>query len=296
MRGKPDGLGRIKGEHLEAFGRFSSGGDVLNGYVIERAEDATEEWDGTFHLLRPTGVIRYRYTSDTRPSSDVVGVYDAEKPVQISYKSSSGTTYRGLGFFKKGIRRDDVSGIETDAIMPHGEGELKSLRWSLLGTFVDGKLHGLGQYHDAMGFKFGVSGVLSCNFSNGNCNSAAFLRSGPVRYVGYMKNSAWIGDVVVQAPTYVYLGQVRDGKFNGLGKLVNDKGEILAGEFVNGRFSGIGQKRFPDDYVHQGKFENGELVDGIIFNPIGQQQGAVGGGGSYDVAHVTSKFGSAVRK
>lgn len=55
----------------------------------------------------------------------------------------------------------------------------------------------------------------------------------------------------------VYVGEVKDGKPNGTGKLTRPNGSYFEGTFANGLMSGTGKISLTNGYLYQGTFENG---------------------------------------
>ena len=56
-----------------------------------------------------------------------------------------------------------------------------------------------------------------------------------------------------------YVGQFKNGEFDGLGNLSAPDGRLYKGHWKNGKFDGQGALTFPDDWKYIGEFKNGNI-------------------------------------
>lgn len=63
----------------------------------------------------------------------------------------------------------------------------------------------------------------------------------------------------------VYVGEFRDGKMHGQGKLTYHNGGEYVGEFCDGKMSGAGREHFSDGNYFKGQYSDGAPVEGTIF-------------------------------
>ncbi len=56
----------------------------------------------------------------------------------------------------------------------------------------------------------------------------------------------------------IYVGEVKDGKRNGIGTLTLPDGEMYEGEFKDGEYNGRGTLTLPDGETYEGEFKDGK--------------------------------------
>ena len=61
-----------------------------------------------------------------------------------------------------------------------------------------------------------------------------------------------------------YNGEMREGKFHGKGKLIEENGNEQEGEFQLGDFHGEGNYIIDDKLICEGKWVRGELIEGSL--------------------------------
>ena len=62
------------------------------------------------------------------------------------------------------------------------------------------------------------------------------------------------------AAAQTYEGDLKDGKYDGRGRLVDAEGRKYVGEFKNGKFNGQGRAEMPNGEIYEGEFKDGEFT------------------------------------
>ena len=86
---------------------------------------------------------------------------------------------------------------------------------------------------------------------------------GGFSYSGGMKNGLFDGEGKIKFDHGgVFSGEFKDGRFNGHGEYTDAEGNIIyTGSFVNGEIDGYGKYISPEGWVYEGNFKEG-LFDG----------------------------------
>ncbi len=156
------------------------------------------------------------------------------------------------------------------------------------GFFKNGKFDGYGVYCHANGatyageFKDGMrNGDAYTYFADGTFGSAIYSNDKIVS--GY--------DIVSYADGSQYTGNLKNGLFDGYGKLKFATGDIYQGTFVNGNYEGLGKFIYADGKVHFGYYSaNQKHGKGLEYTTDGK---VWAGEWTYDKFTTGSKYGFA---
>lgn len=160
----------------------------------------------------------------------------------------------------------------------HGNGTLKYADDSYYkGEFVNGLFHGQGELEDAIGTRYvgefnhgkqtGAFVVTSSRYGytytgemlNDVFHGRGEYQEGEIFFVGDFKDGRYHGQgKITYGDTSSYEGEFVDGAFTGHGKYVTNGNEYV-GDFKEGRYHGKGKLTYSNNAYYEGDFVNGEF-------------------------------------
>lgn len=229
------------------------------------------------------------YTSILVEDKELYGKYHVEAVVHDKIKGVSLSLSRDFyvydtvrysdGIIYTGELRDDLPNGFGSITYPNGN------RYQ--GDFLDGKRHGKGMLTTPDGSTFEgewseneLNGQGTANSANGTKYTGQFKGSIPNglgtitygngdKYVGMFSNFKPNGEgTYYVADGCVYTGQMKDGAWDGLGKLagVHGGGFVYEGEFTHGEANGKGKLTLPDGTVDTGTWDMNKIIKNTVWH------------------------------
>lgn len=119
------------------------------------------------------------------------------------------------------------------------------------GDFVNGKMNGKGVVD------FNEDGIFEGTFKDGNASHGTHTFKSGDKYVGQYKNGAWNGKGTYTWPNGdKYVGEFKNNASWGKGTYYYADGSKYIGDFVNDKREGEGTMTFPDGTKYVGHFKN----------------------------------------
>lgn len=281
---RPAGMGRLLASiedegRVEYVGRFEAGRMSGPGRLsLSYPDGASAQWEGQFVDGEPHGPVRHTERSASGATWELKGDFGATTPFPIRYRSSDGVTYDGSAIWTAAHFEPTRGPLRRPEYLVSGHGMMRSAAGqTLTGKFINGELQGLSVLQEPSGQK------RYCVVVNNRCNGPTEIR-GPAGLleVGLQADNVWQGEVYFSRSEYVFTGHVRDGRFNGLGKIIWKSGSYYEGEWAEGSRTGLGRYVEASGWTREGRFEDGKFVDGQI-QAAGGQVTTVGSGQKYTV-------------
>ena len=143
----------------------------------------------------------------------------------------------------------------------HGLGKLITQYYELIGTWKNDKLNGWGRQSRCNGE------VLEGRFENGLLNGKGiYLDSNNYKYLGDFRDMKKWGKGKLITDKIIYEGDFCNDKFEGKGKIKFLKnGDEYEGSFVNGNFEGVGVFKYLNGDIYEGEFKNGKMHGNGIY-------------------------------
>ncbi len=159
------------------------------------------------------------------------------------------------------------------------------------GFFKNGKFDGYGVYCWANGSTY--AGEFKDGMRNGDAYN--YYTDGTFGGVVYSNDKFTSGyDVITYTDGSQYIGNVKNGLFDGYGKLKFANGDAYQGSFVNGEYAGLGKFTYADGKVYFGYYTaNQKHGKGLEYTVDGK---IWAGEWSYDKFTTGSKYGFGVKK
>ena len=143
----------------------------------------------------------------------------------------------------------------------HGLGKLITQYYELIGTWKNDKLNGWGRQSRCNGE------VLEGRFENGLLNGKGiYLDSNNYKYLGDFRDMKKWGKGKLITDKIIYEGDFCNDKFEGKGKIKFLKnGDEYEGSFVNGNIEGVGVFKYLNGDIYEGEFKNGKIHGNGIY-------------------------------
>ena len=143
----------------------------------------------------------------------------------------------------------------------HGLGKLITQYYELIGTWKNDKLNGWGRQSRCNGE------VLEGRFENGLLNGKGiYLDSNNYKYLGDFRDMKKWGKGKLITDKIIYEGDFCNDKFEGKGKIKFLKnGDEYEGSFVNGNIEGVGVFKYLNGDIYKGEFKNGKMHGNGIY-------------------------------
>ena len=143
----------------------------------------------------------------------------------------------------------------------HGLGKLITQYYELIGTWKNDKLNGWGRQSRCNGE------VLEGRFENGLLNGKGiYLDSNNYKYLGDFRDMKKWGKGKLITDKIIYEGDFCNDKFEGKGKIKFLKnGDEYEGSFVNGNIEGVGVFKYLNGDIYEGEFKNGKMHGNGIY-------------------------------
>lgn len=286
----------INGPAYAADGRyqFADGSVIEHAWINTSADLAVMDLIGVYRVKHPQGPDTI--TPFYRHKRNGIEVVLAEKPYAIEWYEDEKLQELEMDSYNYKQIDEDRSiltvKLKNGTIIKHRSGDLESNDYDhmVFKTLFESEVHYPdGSFIDCYGYHLRnlkpYDGYLTIHSTNGKCHNENWKEgqlekseeerwdySGakraelpdPFNKSNTMEAQVWIGHICYRYSTWIYDGEMKDGRPDGQGVLVGDdvdtRGRRYEGEFKNGLCHGHGVFSYPEG----GFVQDGEWLEGVF--------------------------------